>query len=101
MRKYLLMGTATIAIAFVFGNLYALPQSPDGKAVYTRKCARCHGDNGEPQKKGVTDLRTSDLTDAEALDIITNGEEKMPAFKKKLTPEEIKAVAAYAKKFRK
>ncbi len=101
MKKYYLITISVLAIAFAFGNLNAQTPPANGETIYKRKCARCHGDNGTPKKKGVSPLKESDMTDAETLEIITNGEDKMPAFKKKLSSEEIKAVAVYIKVFKK
>lgn len=101
MKKYSIISITILAIAFVFNNLNAQTTPANGETIYKRKCARCHGDNGTPKKKGVSPLKESDMTDAETLEIITNGEDKMPAFKKKLSADEIKAVAVYIKIFKK
>ena len=79
-----------------------------GAALYQTNCLRCHG--------GATGGNLRDLppphnanghtwhhTDQQLEDIVLNGfsfsveEQKMPAFKDKLTPEEVKAVLAYIK----
>ena len=90
-----------IAISVSLGNIYALPQAANGKAIYERKCSRCHGEDGTPEKRNVPNLKKSDMTDAERIEIITNGEEKMPAFGKKLSREEIQAVMVYTKSLKK
>ena len=41
------------------------------------------------------------FTDAQAIEIIKNGKEKMKAFKEKLTDDEIKALVAYIRAFKK
>jgi cytochrome c6 len=94
------VGLVIVAIGISFGNVYATPQTPNGKSIYERKCSRCHGDDGTPEKRNVPSLKKSDMTDAERIGIITNGEEKMPAFGKKLSKEEIQTVAAYTKSFK-
>ena len=101
MKKTVSLWALLLTILFSFSNGFAVPKPADGKEVYERKCARCHGDDGTPKKRGVPNLKKSDLTDAQAIDIITNGEDKMPAFGKRLSAEEIKAVAMYVKGFRK
>ena len=100
MRNKLLLATTIGVITLAISNLYATPQSIDGIDVYERKCARCHGDDGISKKRGVASLRKSDMKDVDLIDIITNGEDKMPAFKKKLSAQEIQAVAKYVKGFR-
>lgn len=74
------------------------------KKIYSDKCVRCHKEDG---KGGVTDIdgekiKAPDFTkekmkkhaDEEFIDVITNGEsgEGMPAFKGKLTEDEIKSL---------
>jgi mono/diheme cytochrome c family protein len=68
----------------------------DGKALFTQNCAGCHtlADAGA---KGTVGPNLDELKADEALIIkqVTNGGGGMPAFKGTLTPEEIKAIAAY------
>lgn len=101
MKKRFSLSLLSVTIFVTLSNVFAIPQTINGQEVYERKCARCHGDDGTPKKRGVPNLKKSDLNDAESIDMITNGEDKMPAFGKKLSAEEIKAVAGYIKGFRK
>lgn len=85
-----LLATASVAVA------------AEGKAIYGSKCLACHGGDGKGQtamgkKLHVKDLMASKLTAAQMEAIITKGEEKMPSFSAKLSPEEIKGVAAFVK----
>lgn len=75
------------------------------KALWTKRCASCHGADGAGKaaaaKKLKLDPVTLDLGRASATGltrdalaaIITSGKEKMPAFKKKLTAAQIDALA--------
>lgn len=100
--KTLIASSLILLFAIVsFETAHSNPPAPDGKKLYERKCARCHGDDGTLEKKGADNLKKSDLNDEGLLSIITDGKKKMPAFSKKLTPEEIKAVANYTKTLRK
>jgi cytochrome c6 len=71
-----------------------------GAAVYKSKCASCHGADGSgntPAGKSlkVRDLRSAavqKMTDAELIAVTTDGKGKMPAYGKKLTPEQIKSL---------
>jgi len=96
-----------IAIVFcgvilsAFSTAYSLPQKPDGKELYERKCSRCHGDDGTLEKKGADNLQESVLSDAALTRIITEGKKKMPAFGSKLSTEQIQAIAVYTKSLRK
>ena len=66
----------------------------DGAATYKAKCAMCHGADG----KGKTPLAGSKLTVDEIVKFTTDGKApKMPAYKGKLSTEEIKAVAEHVK----
>lgn len=71
----------------------------DPKATFQQKCAGCHGANGGggmcPSLIGVSKRRSDDFI----VHRITVGsaEKGMPAFGKQLTPDQIKAMAAYVK----
>ncbi len=87
-------------------------RAASGEELFVKHCALCHGKDGKAQnpaarKLGVKDLSQSKATDAEIERQITEGRKdergnlKMPAFKDKFTPEEIKSLIAVAKSFRK
>jgi len=80
--------------------------------VFIKSCASCHGKDGKAQtsvarKLGVKDLTQSKLTDAQIEQQIQEGKPasqiaaKMPAFKDRLTAEEIKSLIPVVKAFRK
>ena len=83
--------------------------APDGAAIYKEKCAKCHGDKGEGNAKateklckGVTveQLKLGPIatkSDADVRKITAEGKDKMPAYKEKLSAEEIDAVIAYCR----
>jgi mono/diheme cytochrome c family protein len=64
-----------------------------GRQVYMRNCARCHGATG--QGKIGPKLAGKSLGQDAIAQKVTNGGGKMPSFKKQLSPDQIKAVAAY------
>jgi cytochrome c6 len=74
----------------------------DAAALYASRCASCHGKDGKGtstgKKLGAKDLslETKEPVQEIAADI-ANGTGKMPAFKGKLSPEEIDALAKYVK----
>ena len=94
----LLSALAVIAIASA-----PSAQAADGKALYDAKCAMCHGKDGvaKPMAKGSANLNDPKYQEAHTADqlvaVIEAGKGKMPAYKDKLKPEEIKAVADYVK----
>ncbi len=74
----------------------------DGEAVFKARCVACHGNDGKGQAAiGTPDFTSpktlSGLSDADIIDTITNGRKGtiMPAWKGKLSDEEVTALAAY------
>jgi mono/diheme cytochrome c family protein len=72
-----------------------------GKAVYDANCTACHGEDGALGAVGAKNLATSQLTTEEAIQIIINGKNAMPKYKKTLSEQDIKAVATYIQSFKK
>ena len=75
--------------------------------IYAASCARCHGGDGRAKtakgkRVGATNFTGGDWNTDEArgIRIITNGKGDMPAFKGKLTPNEIRSVFNYVLRFR-
>ncbi|MCX6955798.1 MAG: c-type cytochrome, partial [Verrucomicrobia bacterium] len=77
----------------------------------TAHCAACHGADGRARtpagkKLGAKDLSESKFTDAEIETRILHGvkdkkgAERMPAFKERLRAEEVAALVAFVKTFR-
>ena len=82
----------------------------DAAANWNQHCAACHGKDGSGstmmgKKLGVKDYRDpkvqAEFTDAQATQLITDGKDKMKAFKGKLSADEIKALVAYVRAFKK
>lgn len=75
----------------------------DVEKIYKTNCVLCHaadGSGSSPSGKalGAKDLRSDMVqkkTDAEIAELITQGKGKMPAFGKKLKPEDITKLVAY------
>ena len=82
---------------------------PDGAAIYKAKCAMCHGPDGAGQTamgksmklKALGSAEVQKLTDAEMIKIITDGKNKMPAYKGKLQTGDIEAVVAFIRTLKK
>jgi cytochrome c6 len=93
MKKILI---AAVALSFAAPAL-----AVDAAALFASKCAACHGKDGTGspvgKKMGAKDLTKDKDSQAEIAATITNGKGKMTAFKGKLTPEEIDALAKYVK----
>lgn len=97
MKRIVVALVACLAVA-------ASARAEDAKALFAQKCAACHGPDGKgktpmAQKIGAKDLTGEQNETIEALvkDIENGKPPKMTPFKGKLSPEQIKALAAYIK----
>jgi cytochrome c6 len=90
-----------LAIIFLFGT----SARADGAGDFKAKCAMCHAADGTGSTATGKTLKVRDLaspdvqgqTDAQLTDIVTNGKNKMPAYKGKLTDDQIKNLVAYVR----
>lgn len=82
--------------------------TPDGAKIFAAKCTPCHakdakGNPGMVKMFKLKDISVINLTaeatakkkDADLTEVLLAGRNKMPAFKGKLTDEEISAVIGY------
>jgi mono/diheme cytochrome c family protein len=70
----------------------------DGLTVYFTRCSSCHGPEGRGKATfAIPVLVGSSLSAADMEKVIADGRAKMPSFKTKLTPDEIRGVAAFVK----
>jgi cytochrome c6 len=87
---------------FAFTGLAAADDSA-GKAIYTSKCSICHGPDGHGNTAIGKNLKIKDfhspevqaMSEADLKGVVTNGKNKMPAFKGKLTDAQIDQVVDY------
>jgi cytochrome c6 len=85
-----------LAIVLFFGASVRADGAGDFKA-------KCHGADGTGSTATGKALKVRDLaspdvqsqTDAQLTEIVTNGKNKMPAYKGKLTDDQIKGLVAY------
>jgi mono/diheme cytochrome c family protein len=99
-----LVALAAISVCLV---ALALPASvraqSDVTKVYKTNCVLCHaadGSGSSPSGKAMKakDLRSPEVqgkSDVELAEFIARGKDKMPAFGKKLKPDDIKQLVAY------
>jgi len=100
--RLVLMRTAAIATAALFLAV-ASARAEDTAALYKAKCAACHGPDGKGdtaagKKLGARDFHSPEvakMSDAELFDVTKKGKEKMPAYDKKLTDDQIKDLVKY------
>ena len=75
----------------------------EGKTLYDTKCAQCHGKDGiaKPAGKGSRNFNDptfqSASSDESIAKITAEGKGKMPGYRSRLSPEQIRAVAAHVK----
>ena len=106
MSKTIRMQSALAAILLLSG---AVGFAQAGEATYKLKCQSCHGAEGVPNPgiakamgvKPATDPSVKSLSEAQMITDTTNGKNKMPAFKGKLSDAEIKASVDYFRTFAK
>jgi cytochrome c oxidase cbb3-type subunit 3 len=81
----------------------ASPAQSAGETLFKAKCAACHGPDGKGEvlmgkKLGARNLSSSDVqgqSDAQLTDVVTKGQNKMPAYGGKLTKEQIGELVVY------
>ena len=103
-------GAAVFLSAALVLVIAASTQAQDGAALFKSKCAVCHAPDGSGsgamgKQLGVGDLRSDAVqkqTDAQLNDSITNGKgTKMPAYKGKITDDQIKGLVGYIRELAK
>src|SRR5277367_1230939 len=75
----------------------------DGAATYKSKCQMCHGATGmadtpagkSNKARPFSDPDVLKMSDDDLIAVTTNGKNKMPAYKGKLTDDQIKGLIAY------
>jgi len=91
-----------IAVFALSSASWAFAQD-DPAALYKSKCQVCHGADGKGdtpagKKVGARDFHSPEvakMSDTELFEITKKGKEKMPAYDKKLTADQIKALVKY------
>lgn len=73
----------------------------DGKAIFKRNCASCHGFKGNLKSNGSKDLTISTISMEESVAQIYFGKGLMLPYSKLLSDAEIVAVAKYSESLRK
>jgi len=94
------------ALVFIVG---ASARADDSASLFKTKCAACHGADGSGDTSMGKALKIRDLgsaevqkqTDAQLTEIVSNGKSPMPAYKGKLTEDQIKGLVAYIRSLKK
>lgn len=102
MKKVSQVAMILAAVALVAGA--AMPaHAEDAAALYKAKCAACHGPDGKGDTamgkklalRSFSSPEVAKMADAELIEITTKGKDKMPAYDKKLTGDQIKDLIKY------
>ena len=99
-RVFFILFATTLTLVTV-----GFSQSPEPSTIYKTKCAMCHGPDGTAktpmaQKLGIKPFQSAEIqkqSDAELKQAIAQGKNKMPAFGKSLTDEQITGLLKYVR----
>lgn len=97
MKRSLVVLSFIVMTAFVF---MSFTYSTDGKTLFERNCAPCHGPDGARGRFGAANLKKSIMSDSAIIERIENGKRIMPSFRKRLSTDEIRELVAYVKTLR-
>lgn len=114
-RRFLLfiltvIGAAVLSLFNVLGAIKTNEAAAgDAATIYNRQCVSCHGRDGRGRtRKGrqthARDMTAAswqdDVTDERLFNSISNGRNKMPAFRKKISENDIDALVSYVRRLR-
>lgn len=98
----------TLIAVGLLAALVALPMAAwaeSGADTYKAKCAMCHGPDSKGKMAGTHDWTSADvqkMSDADLTKLISDGKPpKMPAFKEKLSADQIKGLVTYIRSLKK
>ena len=94
---------AAIGVLFLVMGVTTAVRADDSADLFKQKCAQCHGPDGKGQNAMGRTLKCRDLssadvqkqTDAELTEVTANGKGKMPAYKGKLSDDQIKGLVGF------
>ena len=104
MRQASRLVAATLTIGFITMGLPGFTRAQnDAEKIYKTSCVLCHAPDGSGSTPTGKALKAQDLrsdvvqkkSDADLAAAITNGKGKMPAFGKKLKPDDIAKLVAF------
>jgi mono/diheme cytochrome c family protein len=97
MKKMFALALTVAVLGMIVPAAFAADLASDPN--YKAKCSVCHGANAEGKAAMKTGAMkdSASKSDEELTNAITNGKGKMPAYKDKLKPEEIKALVSEIK----
>lgn len=108
-RRLTRLGQSVFVIAAVFLLTPFTHAQDEAAALYKSKCAACHGADGKGdtamgKSQKLRDLGSDEVQkqiDAQLTDITANGKGKMPAYKGKVSDDQIKQLVAFMRSLKK
>jgi cytochrome c6 len=102
--RTIVWSTAALAMAAIF-VLPTVRADDEAAPLFKTKCAACHGPDGKgetPMGKtsALRDLASADVqkrSDADLTTLISAGKNKMPAYGKSLSADQIKSLVGYVR----
>lgn len=102
MSNYIRAAVAILLAASIAAPAFA---QSDAAALYKSRCAMCHGPDGKSgtamgkklAMKGFDSPDVAKMSDSAWIALTTNGKDKMPAYKGKLTDDQIKGLVKYCR----
>ena len=103
------LATAAGALTAARAQKGGAAQVERGSAVYSANCGRCHGADGQGRTRLAEIVDPPDMSDpawqkgrsnARMIASVANGRGQMPAYKKKLSKQDIAAAVAYVRTLR-
>jgi cbb3-type cytochrome c oxidase subunit III len=113
---------SVFGLGIVFASMYSVhlvnavseknasQKDADAAVIFEKKCATCHGKDGEAKTmkakfnhaRNLTDAQwQSEVSDERLLNSISNGKGKMPAWGKKLSEAQINSLVVYVRTLKK
>ena len=96
-----------VALNLVLLSATAFAADQKTQDLYKAKCQGCHGPDGKAsaigKKLGAKDFSDPDvvkLSEADMVKVTTDGKNKMPAYKGKLTDDQIKDLVKYIREMK-
>lgn len=107
MKRFIRASIVVMALGFVFSTISFAADT--GADVFKTKCAACHGADGKGETTMGKNLKLKDLgsadvqskSDGDLTKLIEDGKKPMPAYKGKLTDDQIKDVVKYIRTLKK
>jgi mono/diheme cytochrome c family protein len=103
-KRIIHSGVVVLIFMLFLWNLSSCGEEPkssgpvDAQALFVKRCATCHGSEGNLQLSGAKNITVSQLSADEIKNQITHGKAGMPPFESMLTVQEIDALTAYCMK---